>query len=433
LEGKFINNFGESTAISADGNTVIVDGLDEGAPSIVYRFTNGSWDTGTALPAQTIDLFGITTAMSADGNTVIVNGINLVNPMTPIVYRFTNGSWDTGTALTAKTIVNFGASTAMSADGNTVIVNGKISGMTPIVYRFTNGSWDTGTALTAKTIDNFGQSTDMSADGNTVIVNGSAYDNALRTPIVYRFINGSWDTGTALTAKAIDNFGQSTAMSADGNKVIVNGSNVGTPVNPVVYRFINGSWDTGTALTAQTIVYFGHSTAMSADGNTIVVTGIGSMATPIVFYDLQTQTTSTVPPPPFTITGLASSTEYTFTITPSNANGNGSPTTYGPITLFPLPYAGPAAGYPYPPNVTTTTIDLTWVEQVPEYATSFNVYAYSVIDGLIGFVNVPISSFSYTYTGLQPDTEYYFTVAGVNASGVGPEGAGSSGTYTLPL
>jgi hypothetical protein len=133
----------------------------------------------------------------------------------------------------------------------------------------------------------------------------------------------------------------------------------------------------------------------------------------------------------FSFTGLDPATEYTFTITPSNAYGNGPPTTSDPIsTLLPLPAPGPAM-YSTPTNVTATTMDLAWGEYVPAYATSFNVYAYSVLDGLIGFVNVPISSFSYTYTGLQPNTEYYFAVAGVNATGVGEEGGASVNAYTL--
>jgi hypothetical protein len=201
---------------------------------------------------------------------------------------------------------------------------------------------------------------------------------------------------------------------------------------PYVYRYSGGSWDTGTSLAGKLIAVFGQSSSMSSDGNTIVVTGLGGIDDPPCVYSVDRRTTSTVPPPPFTFTGLTSSTEYTFTITPSNANGNGSPTTYGPITLFPLPGFGPSM-YSEPTNVTATSMDLAWLEYVPEYATSFNVYAYSVLDGLIGFVNVPISSFSYTYTGLQPDTEYYFTVAGVNATGVGPEGSGTETTYTLPL
>ena len=128
---------------------------------------------------------------------------------------------------------------------------------------------------------------------------------------------------------------------------------------------------------------------------------------------------------------LTANTEYTFTITPTNATGTtGPPTTSDPIsTLLPLPGFAPAMANPT--NMTATTMDLAWFEYVPEYATSFNVYAYSVLGGLIGFVNVPISSFSYTYTGLTPGTEYYFTVAGVNATGVGEAGGACQNTYTL--
>ena len=143
-------------------------------------------------------------------------------------------------------------------------------------------------------------------------------------------------------------------------------------------------------------------------------------------------TTQTTSDTFITFIELTPNTEYTFTITPTNATGNGPPTTSDPIsTLLPLPGVGPSMGYSDPPNPTATTMDLAWFEYVPEYATSFNVYAYSVLGGLIGFVNVPISSFSYTYTGLTPGTEYYFTVAGVNATGVGEAGGASVPVYTL--
>ncbi len=153
-------------------------------------------------------------------------------------------------------------------------------------------------------------------------------------------------------------------------------------------------------------------------------------------YSIETSppsTTQTTSGTTLTFPDLVPDTEYTFTITPSNATGNGPPTTSDPISTLPLPLPGfgPTAGYPDPPNVTATTIDVVWFEYVPEYATSFNVYAYSVLDGLIGFENVSISSFSYTYTGLTPGTEYYFTVAGVNATGVGEAGGASVNAYTL--
>jgi hypothetical protein len=157
----------------------------------------------------------------------------------------------------------------------------------------------------------------------------------METPFVYRFSGGSWDTGTALTGKPLNNFGTSSSMSSDGNTIVVTGQ--GSMATPIVYRFSDGSWDTGTALTGKPINNFGTSSAMSSDGNTIVVTGFGSMETPFVYRALtQTQTTTTVPPPPFTFTGLTPSTAYTFSITPSNASVNGPPTNLGTVynTLF---------------------------------------------------------------------------------------------------
>jgi hypothetical protein len=136
----------------------------------------------------------------------------------------------------------------------------------------------------------------------------------------------------------------------------------------------------------------------------------------------------------YTFTGLTPGIEYTFIITPSNAVASGAQTSSNSIFTIapPLPDYGPAVYNP-PTNVTQTTMDLAWFNYVPTYATSFNVYAYSVPGGLIGFVNLPISSFSYTYTGLIANTEYYFTVAGVNVTGAGPEGGGSVPVYTLSL
>ena len=266
--------------MSSDGNSVIVTGIGTNLSPYIYRFKGGSWDSGTSLTGQAVTDFGWCSAMSADGNTVIVTGRGLDE--TPYVYRFTGGSWDSGTLLTGKAITDFGWFCDMSADGNTVIVTGRDSGATPYVYRFTGGSWDSGTLLLGKVVINFGQSTAMSADGNTVVVTGTGSGE---TPYVYRFTGGSWDSGTLLTGKAILNFGWSCDMSADGNTIIVTGNDLFASglETPYVYRFTNGSWDSGTAMTAQSIQDFGTSSAMSADGNSVIVTGFGSSVSPYVY------------------------------------------------------------------------------------------------------------------------------------------------------
>jgi hypothetical protein len=277
LTGKALNNFGISSAMSADGNTVIVTGYAAGGTApYIYRFSSGSWDTGTALATKTSTYFGSSSAMSADGNTVIVTGSAAL--AVPYVYRFLNGTWDSGTPLISQSVTFFGTSSAMSSDGNTVIITGVGTGLSPYVYRCSNGTWDSGTALTPQALNNFGISSAMSADGNTVIVTGVGSG---LSPYVYRCSNGTWDSGTALTPQTVTSFGISSAMSADGNTVIVTG--VGSGLSPYVYRFSNGSWDSGTALTPQTVTSFGTSSAMSADGNTVIVTGVGSGLSPYVY------------------------------------------------------------------------------------------------------------------------------------------------------
>jgi hypothetical protein len=160
----------------------------------------------------------------------------------------------------------------MSADGRTVIVCGyaDISGssMTPIIYKFNGATWDSGTPLTAYNIRYFGWSTAMSADGNTIIVNGLASTGM--TPVVYRnSLFRNFVPETLIPPSQIEFLGYSTAMSADGNTVIVNGLRTSTQQNmtPIIYKYdpINRIWDAGTPLTANSINKFGQSTAMSAD------------------------------------------------------------------------------------------------------------------------------------------------------------------------
>ena len=206
-------------------------------------------------------------------------------------------------------------------------------------------------------------------------------------------------------------------------EIPVNATGSGIPSTPTVSYYTLPETVTGFTATNPTDT----TVDLSWAGRTVTDDNLVIEASPPIPYTQLPGTDTN-----FTVENLTSHTEYIFTITPQGPYYPGQSTNSDPITTTGVPGFGPAM-YTDPTNVTTTTMDLAWVEYVPEYATSFNLYAYSVLDGLIGFVNLPISSFSYTYTGLQPNTEYYFTVAGVNDSGVGEAGAGSAPAYTLPL
>jgi hypothetical protein len=279
LTGQNVTNFGNSCAMSADGNTILIVGQTAGgSTAYIYRYSGGSW-SATAMNAKVTVGFGVAADMSADGNRAIVTG----NNSTPFVYTCTNGTWDlAGTALTLPGSVpaQFGQSCAMSSDGNTVLVTGYGATAVPQIYRYSGSSWSNPDALTmpGAAPTNFGQSCAMSSDGNTLLITGLGSSTA---PQIYRYTNGSWVI-TALTGVATTNFGQSCAMSADGNTIVITAYTTNTA--PYLYRYSGSAWPTATTLAAYNVTNMGLSCAISADGNTLLVTALGTVQPQLYRY-----------------------------------------------------------------------------------------------------------------------------------------------------
>ena len=134
--------------------------------------------------------------------------------------------------------------------------------------------------------DQFGFSIALSGDGNTAVVgafghtvNGNVYQGA-----AYVFTNsgGNWSQQAELSASdgaAGDWFGDSVALSGDGNTAVLGASGHavnGNQIQGAAYVFTNsaGSWSQQQELTASDGEYedeFGISVAMSSDGNTALV------------------------------------------------------------------------------------------------------------------------------------------------------------------
>ena len=247
--------FGYSVAMSADGNSVVVgakyvddNGTNSGS-AYIYKYNSGtsSWDETklTASDAASGDIFGQSVAMSGDGNKVIVGAPedddnSQDDSGSAYIYKYNSGtdSWDE-TKLTASDAAEsdyFGYSVSMSGDGNSVVVgaysdddNGTESG-SAYIYKYNSGtsSWDETklTASDAAADDNFGISVAMSGGGNKVIVGAYADDNSQYnsgSAYIYKYNSGTWDETklTASDAAVSDFFGISVAMSGDGNSVIV--------------------------------------------------------------------------------------------------------------------------------------------------------------------------------------------------------------------
>ena len=204
----------------------------------------------TASNGGNLDYFGLSVAMSADGNTVIVGAAyedgQATDTGAAYIFRYSSGTWSEQTILRASNGSNdnnFGRSVAISADGNTVLVGASSEdGPTDTtdnsgaayIFRYSSGTWSEQTILRAsntEALDLFGWSVDISADGNTVIVgaygeNGATNNtNGSGAAYVFRYSSGTWsEDSTILRASNTangDSFGNAVAMSDDGNTVIV--------------------------------------------------------------------------------------------------------------------------------------------------------------------------------------------------------------------
>jgi hypothetical protein len=318
--------FGSEVALSDDGDTLAVAAYQEGGSGAVYVFVHSSTEWVLQEPlkppdAEMGDAFGNSLAMSSDGNTLAV-GANGDDGFTGAVYVFvrTNGVWTPQPPLKASDAAPataFGVGVAMSDDGKTLAVgaDGKDS-FAGAVYVFTRmGSGWSETQLKASDTgagDTFGNSVALSDDGNTLAVGAPAKDSGSTSNVgaAYVFIrsDSKWSQDADLKASnagAQDFFGNSVAMSGDGNTVTVgaykeksaatgidgNGADDSAPDAGAVYVFARSdqsdpNWPQQAYLKASNAHKggsFGSRVALSDDGSILAVgaNGEGSAATGI--------------------------------------------------------------------------------------------------------------------------------------------------------
>jgi hypothetical protein len=259
------DQFGESVAISSDGNTAIVGASHEdtggGNAGAAYIFTwsetSSSWSEQQKIQAsdkQAYDYFGGSVSISGDGNTVIVGARYEDSKFwseSGAAYIFTwsetSSNWSEQQKIKASDNQygdHFGYSVAISGDGNTAIVGARGEGGTGAAYIFTwsGTSWDEQDIIHAsdkQAGDGFGNSVSISEDGNTAIV-GANYEDAVvgtntitDTGAAYIFTrsNSNWTEQNKIQAsdkQAYDGFGGSVFISDDGNTAIVGASHEDT-------------------------------------------------------------------------------------------------------------------------------------------------------------------------------------------------------------
>jgi len=351
---------GNTLAVGATGEDSAATGVngdqddntaDFAGAVYVFSSVGGAWTQQAYIKASNTedsDGFGNSVALSADGNTLVVGAQNERSAATGVdgdqvdntvfmagaVYAFTrvNGVWEQHAyvkASNAEAGGSFGVDVALSADGNTLAVGASNEDSTATgingdqdnnwaddsgaVYVFSRmgGAWAQEAYVKASNTDvgdDFGRSVVLSADGNTLAV-GARNEDSTATGIngdqdnnwaddsgaVYVFsrMGGAWVQEAYVKASntdAWDEFGNSVALSADGNTLAVGAlredsaatgiggdqhNNAAYSTGAVyVFNRVSGVWAQHAyvkASNAETGDSFGGSVALSADGNTLAV------------------------------------------------------------------------------------------------------------------------------------------------------------------
>jgi hypothetical protein len=267
-DGQTNDFFGWSVSLSADGNTALIGAYNKtisgkALQGAAYVFTrSGSvWYEQFELIAYDglgSDYFGYSVSLSADGNTALIGAIGKyinLNIYQGAAYVFTrSGSvWYQQKELTANDGAAsdwFGQSVALSADGNTALigafektVNGKAFQGAAYAFTRSGSVWSQQQGLTASdgvAKDYFGQSVSLSSDGNTALIgadnayNKNMYGYGPGAAYVFTRSGSVWSQRFELIASdgvALDHFGQSVSLSADGNTALIGAENKMINVN----------------------------------------------------------------------------------------------------------------------------------------------------------------------------------------------------------
>lgn len=247
-------NFGESVALSSDGNTLVAGApLEDSNAGSIYVFTrsSGSWTQKTRVKASNAyanSYFGWSVSLSDSGLTLAVGAPGESNNGTSVTtnphsvgnagaaYVFTlnaAGAASNQIYLKASTIAaddNFGATIAISGSGSVLAVGSpnKSSGAgAAYVYTYSSSSWGTPyIATSSASASNFSAAITLDTAGNTLAV-GAPYE-AANVGAAYVFTRSnnasSWSQSAYLKASithADDDFGSALTLSGDGNSLAI--------------------------------------------------------------------------------------------------------------------------------------------------------------------------------------------------------------------
>jgi hypothetical protein len=228
--------FGSGVALSGDGNTAILGGpfTNTGGAAWVFTRTGSSWaPAGEKLAGA--GRFGEAIALSPDGSTAIVGAPFDGSSGTAIVFVRSGASWvQQGAKLAGEGATEsgeFGSSVALSADGSTALVGAKFESSwagSGWVFTRSGTTWkQQGGKLTTNEDGGgtLGDSVALSADGNAALIGEGGFFGSTGAAWVFTRSGTTWTPLEELKARdgGEASFGQSVALSADGNTALVGG------------------------------------------------------------------------------------------------------------------------------------------------------------------------------------------------------------------
>ena len=295
-------HFGESVALSREGNTALVGGsYDSGEVGAAWVFTRSgsTWtQQGSKLTGEGESgkgRFGVSVALSGEGNTALIGGYDDGGGV-GAAWAFTRsgstwtqqGSKLTGGGETGKK-GRFGGSVALSENGNTALIGGyndAFAAGAGWVFTRSGSAWtQQGSKLTGSEESEeggFGSSVALSDDGNTALIGGPLDRNELGAAWVFTRSGSTWtQQGSKLTGSGESGkgqFGDSVALSGEGTTALIggNGDHGETGAAWVFTRSAETWTQQGSKLTGGEEIEegeFGASVALSGDGSIALIGG----------------------------------------------------------------------------------------------------------------------------------------------------------------
>jgi hypothetical protein len=222
--------FGESVALSSDGDTALV-GEPANAAAWIYTRSGSIWSRGEKLtPKQPGSAFGKTVALSADGKTALIGDPETNSGIGAAwIFTHTGSTWSereklpSGAAIGEEGSGGFGASVALSAAGNVALIGapnnntgeGAAWSFTPPNHLKLNLHGESGPECGSK--GEAGASVALSADGSRAVIGCAGVGHVLEL----EHFPSKWTLFDNLEVPNMTFHGDSLSLSASGNTLLV--------------------------------------------------------------------------------------------------------------------------------------------------------------------------------------------------------------------